>query len=77
MTAALELNRIDRFTRQIDQEAQRLANAGTDPVVLCSPSIRLALRRMLERQLPGVPVLAYTEVPPGVDVAVDAVVGFE
>ncbi len=77
VTAALEPNRIDRFTRQIDQEAQRLANAGTDPVVLCSPSIRLALRRMLERQLPGVPVLAYTEVSPGVDVAVDAVVGFE
>ena len=77
MAAALEPGRLEELTRRISQESTRIANTGQDPVVLCSPSIRLPLRRMLERQLPRLSVLAYTEVAAGVDVTVDGVVGLD
>ena len=41
-----------------------LRQAGHDPVILCSSRIRLALRRLLERRLPNVTVLSFTEVTP-------------
>ena len=46
-------------------------------MLVCSPNIRLALRRLLEREHPRLPDLAYTEISSGVDIAVDGVVGLE
>ncbi len=41
---------------------------GLQPVLLCSSSLRLALRRLLDRYLPGLPVVAYNEVAAKADV---------
>lgn len=42
---------------------------GTKPVLLCGAGVRSALRQLVERPFPRLPVIAYTECPP--DLAVD------
>jgi flagellar biosynthesis protein FlhA len=44
------------------------------PVVLCSATVRLAFRRLTERALPSLAVLAYTEIPVGVDVHAEGMI---
>ncbi len=56
---------------QIAAKAGELQQTGRTPVLLVSPQIRSALRKMIEASLPQVAVLAYNEVVP--DVAVEAV----
>jgi len=38
--------------------------SGISPVVLCSSKVRLVFRRLMERDLPQIPVMAYNEVVP-------------
>ena len=52
-----------------------LTQGGRQAVVLCSPSVRQALRRMIESALPHVAVLAFNEVVPEVTVEAVAMVG--
>ncbi len=47
---------------------QRVTAAGGPPVVIASPQVRQVVFQLLEPHLPGVGVLAYNEVPPGVEV---------
>ncbi|MDE3036603.1 MAG: FHIPEP family type III secretion protein [Nitrospirota bacterium] len=35
---------------------------GQQPVILCSPTLRRHLRRLTERVLPSVPILALNEI---------------
>jgi flagellar biosynthesis component FlhA len=48
--------------------------AGTPPLVLCAPQIRLAFRRFFETTFADLNVLAYTEVPARVEIQSAAVV---
>jgi flagellar biosynthesis protein FlhA len=52
---------IRRNTRTLVE--QQLAS-GITPVVLCSSKVRLVFRRLIERDLPQIPVMAYNEVVP-------------
>jgi flagellar biosynthesis protein FlhA len=42
--------------------------SGLHPIVLCSPSVRLALKRLTERAAPQLVVLSYSEIAPGLRV---------
>ena len=55
---------MQRLLGVVSTEVERVAQAGRDPIILCSSRIRLALRRMLERRLPNVTVLSFAEVTP-------------
>ena len=61
--------------RQIEQTAT--AAGGATVVVLCSPQIRLWVRRLLEPVLPQTPVLALNEVVRGVEVRAHGVVSID
>ncbi len=52
----------------IIQHLGKLTEVGTYPVVLCSPQIRLLLRRMLAPHLSNVVVLAYNEIVKGINI---------
>jgi flagellar biosynthesis protein FlhA len=52
-----------RFHRAVET-----AGAAGNPVVLCSPSIRMYLRQLLERFLPNVAILSHSEIPPNIHV---------
>jgi flagellar biosynthesis protein FlhA len=52
----------------ITEEVQRVIKENNQPVILCAPSIRLYLKRMLDSLIPGIAVLAYNEVDHTVEV---------
>ncbi len=67
-TVALPPVIANRVTGAILRELQRLIEAGHAPVVLASPQVRAAIRRLVEPHLPNVAVLGYNEVSKGVEV---------
>jgi flagellar biosynthesis protein FlhA len=58
---ALEPNLAQRLLEAIQEQAERVAAEGHQPVILCSPPVRRHLRRLLERFLPQVMVLSHGE----------------
>lgn len=64
-----------QIVQQIATKAQELQQAGRSPVVLCSPQIRSALRKMIEASLPHVAVLAYNEIVSEVAAEAVAMIG--
>jgi len=60
-----------QVVRQVASKAAELTQTGRSAVLLCSPQVRSAVRRMIETSLPHVAVLAYNEV--SAEVAVEAV----
>ncbi len=63
------------IVRQIASKVGELTQSGRSAVLLCGPTIRASLRRMIESSLPQVAVLAYNEVVPEVAVEAVAMVG--
>ena len=61
-SVALAPWQVQRLMGVLSSEIERMASNGRDPVILCSSRIRLALRRLIERKLPNVTVLAFSEV---------------
>ena len=60
-----------QLVQQVATKVNELTQTGRTAVLLCSPQIRSAVRRMTEASLPHVAVLAYNEIVP--EVAVEAV----
>jgi flagellar biosynthesis protein FlhA len=65
---AIEPQMAQSLVRSLTTQMDRAAEQGYNPVLLCSGQIRLPLKRMIERSLPTLPVMAYTEIVPKVDV---------
>jgi flagellar biosynthesis protein FlhA len=64
----IEPELMQRLLTRIAGQVENNAAAGIQPVLLCSARIRRPLRRLIERALPNLPVLAYAEVTSEVDV---------
>ncbi|NLA57325.1 MAG: flagellar biosynthesis protein FlhA [Firmicutes bacterium] len=60
-----------RLLDELAKTWEKASAAGHQPVVLCSPQVRLALRRLTERALPSLPILSYNEI--AADASVQAV----
>jgi flagellar biosynthesis protein FlhA len=67
-TISLEPTRLQRLIQRVAQEMERMAAAGHQPVLLCSPRARAPFRRATERSLPNLMVLSFGEVSPQVNV---------
>jgi len=67
-SVALAPEAADRFHLGLRREAEKTAKRGLQPVVLVSSPIRLVFKRFTETTLPGLVVLAYSEIPLGQDV---------
>ncbi|KJR98171.1 MAG: flagellar biosynthesis protein FlhA [Peptococcaceae bacterium BRH_c4a] len=52
----------------IRETTDKVSLKGLAPVVLCSPRVRLPLRRFTERYLPGLAILSLNEISPSVEV---------
>lgn len=64
-----------QISNQIASKATELTQTGRSAVVLCSPQVRSAVRKMIEAALPQVAVLAYNEIVPEVTVEAVGLVG--
>lgn len=58
----------NRLAQVTLEEVSRLTQQGHHPVVLASPQVRAAVRKLLEPHLPNVAVLGYNEIDKGVEV---------
>jgi flagellar biosynthesis protein FlhA len=56
------------LVHQIQKEIERAGDQGYSPVLLCSSQIRLPLKRITERSLPSLAILAYNEIVPRMEV---------
>ncbi|MBE3577412.1 MAG: flagellar biosynthesis protein FlhA [Limnochordales bacterium] len=65
---AVDPAELRRLVERLGQLVSQAAASGIQPVLLVSSEIRSALRQLLERSLPRLPVLAYSEVAPGTTV---------
>ncbi len=65
---AVEPNLAQTLIRSLNAQMDICGEQGYNPVLLCSGQIRLPLKRLIERSLPTLPVMAYTEVVPKVAV---------
>ncbi|MEI7744593.1 MAG: flagellar biosynthesis protein FlhA [Chloroflexota bacterium] len=68
----LPAHEVRSLVESVDRALKRLTGEGRQPVLLCSTRIRLALRNLLERHAPNLPVLSYEELLPAVPVVVHA-----
>ena len=59
---------LQRLLAAVASEMERAAVSGKHPVFLTSARIRRPLRKLLERSLPTLPVLAFAEVVGSVEV---------
>jgi flagellar biosynthesis protein FlhA len=58
----------ERLLKAIGKQIEITEAAGHTPICLCSPNIRLALRRLAETSYAGLVVLSYNEITNNVDV---------
>ncbi len=52
----------------VSDAAERMTISGCEPVLLVSPKIRSAVRRLLERSMPHIAVLSHMELPPDIHI---------
>ena len=66
--ALLDPNTVAKIYTSLTKQMQTAQASGLHPIVLCSPSVRLALKRLTERAAPQLVVLSYSEIAPGLRV---------
>lgn len=54
--------------QRITDQVTKLLQAGQQPIILTSPTIRMYLRQLLERTMQDIPVLSYSELEPNVEI---------
>lgn len=52
----------------LKNEIERVSSLGIQPVVLCSPNIRLPFKRLTERWFPDLAVISYSELLPDLEI---------
>lgn len=67
-TLVLDPELQSKLIRQLKTEYDRLSMQGYQPVLLCGAQLRLAMRRFLDRHIPNLSVLAYSEISARADV---------
>jgi flagellar biosynthesis protein FlhA len=66
--AAVDPSRAEALIGSLGREVESATSMGGRPVLVCSSRIRRHIRRLVEQAFPQLPVLAYTEILPGIRV---------
>ena len=65
---AIEPGVSNSIINSVSKQAQRLIQLGQQPIVLASPVVRLYFKRLTEQVIPGLVVLSYNEIDPGIEI---------
>lgn len=65
---ALEQNIVQNIVEQIAKNIDEHSEFDQEPIVLCSPAVRLHVKQTIYRSLPQVVVLSYNELDPNVEI---------
>ncbi|CEG25927.1 flagellar biosynthesis protein FlhA [Bacillus sp. B-jedd] len=57
-----------KITEELRDQIDRVNKAGGQPIFLTSPSIRMYMKQLIDKVMPTVPVLAYTELEPDIEI---------
>jgi flagellar biosynthesis protein FlhA len=71
---AIEPKKAQAILNQIAVEAEKVANLGEQPIILCSPQVRSHLKKFTERQIPQMVVLSYNEIAQEIELEAQGVV---
>ena len=74
-TNTMSAQTTQQLVQRISAKINELTQTGRTALLLCSPQIRSAVRRMIESALPHVAVLAYNEIVPEVTVEAVGLIG--
>ncbi len=66
-----------RIYRQLKKYSDKMTTRGRQPVVVCSPLVRMYFRRLIAPAFVNMPVLSYTELPPQLEIQTEGVVRLE
>ncbi|MFZ5981433.1 MAG: flagellar biosynthesis protein FlhA [Candidatus Zixiibacteriota bacterium] len=64
----LEPSMTEAILEKIGIEVSKMENSGLVAICICSPNIRLALRRLVEASYPTLAVISYNEILPNVEI---------
>lgn len=64
---ALEPKIIQDVLNKTALEVNKSFSDGNQPVILCSPQIRMHFKRLTERSIPNLTVLSFNEIEPGIN----------
>jgi len=59
---SLEPNIVQKLIKKIEGPIKNFEKTQTQPIILCSPTIRLSLKRLFERFIPHLVVLSHSEI---------------
>ncbi len=62
-----DVDALGRFPKAAQAAWEQASASGASPVLLCSASVRAAVRRLLEVTVPQLPVVAFEELEPDID----------
>ncbi len=65
---ALDPSLSEKLIREIKKLAEQMQTSGHLPLCLCSPNVRLVLRRLAESSVAGLNVVSYNEIMPETEV---------
>ncbi|MGG4453678.1 flagellar biosynthesis protein FlhA [Brevibacillus porteri] len=65
---AMDPEMSQRIFQNMSTEVSKMINSGQQPIILSSPAVRMYLRQLVDRMMPDVPVLSYSELEPHVEV---------
>jgi flagellar biosynthesis protein FlhA len=68
VSLAIDHTRASGLISSLKAQTELASQEGFSPILLCSSQIRLAVKRITERSLPTLTVLAYNEVVPQMEV---------
>ncbi len=68
INAAMDPALMQVIVQNTVNQIEKLQMRGEQPVIICSPAIRLPIRRILEAKLSHVPVVSYAEVDPRISI---------
>ncbi|HJV47272.1 MAG TPA: flagellar biosynthesis protein FlhA [Bacillota bacterium] len=57
-----------RIIDELKEEIERVLRAGGQPIFLTSPNIRMYLKQFVDKIMPTIPVLSYTELEPDIEI---------
>lgn len=72
----LEPEKAQALYNSLRQGAEKLAARGLPPVVLTAPLVRIYLRKLVEKYLPQLVVISYSELEPDLEVQTEGMVSF-
>jgi flagellar biosynthesis protein FlhA len=72
---SIEPSVMQKIIQSISQAVEKLLAASSTPLVVCSPNVRMHLKKLTERIIPHLNIISYNEIDPLYNVESVAIVG--